>query len=180
MAATENVLLNILNDFASFLGEKDKGLFEDLTGRIESLRTQIMGGEVDAELDTIREIVAELKNLKDSQGNTPEAILSKFTAIEGRITTLSQEKDSLAEKVTAVESTANAAKAKAESVEQSIAQLPVTTSKADAADTLSKANKAAIEALQTKVTTLEGSAKQTDVSSLTLEALKQAYTTARS
>ena len=71
MAATENVLLNILNDFASFLGEKDKGLFEDLTGRIESLRTQIMGGEVDAELDTIREIVAELKNLKDSQGNTP-------------------------------------------------------------------------------------------------------------
>lgn len=38
MASSENVLLNILNDFATFLGEKDKSLFEDLVGRIEALR----------------------------------------------------------------------------------------------------------------------------------------------
>ena len=177
--ATENVLLNILNDFASFLGEKDKGLFEDLVGRIEALRVQVMGGEVDEELDTIREIVAELKNLKDAQGNTPQAILSKFTAIEGQIQNLTNEQTGLTSKVSAVEATANAAKQKAETVEQAIAQLPVTVSKAEAADTLSKANKSAVEALQTKVTSLEKSAQQTDVSTLTLENLKQAYTQAR-
>lgn len=117
MASSENVLLNILNDFATFLGEKDKGLFEDLVGRIEALRVQVMGGEVDAELDTIREIVAELKNLKDAQGNTPQAILSKFTAIEGQIQNLTQEQSGLSAKISAVEVTANAAKQKAESVE---------------------------------------------------------------
>lgn len=179
MASSENVLLNILNDFATFLGEKDKSLFEDLVGRIEALRVQVMGGEVDAELDTIREIVAELKNLKDAQGNTPQAILSKFTAIEGQIQNLTQEQTGLSAKISAVEVTANAAKQKVESVEQSIANLAVTTAKAEAADTLSKANKSAVEALQTKVTTLENSAKQTDVSTLTIDALKQAYTQAR-
>lgn len=154
MASAETTLLNILNNFAQFLGEKDKGLFDDLNGRIEALRIQIMGGEVDAELDTIREIVAELKTLKGAQGNTPEAILTKFTQVEGKIDTLTREKNDLTSKVGTVETTANEAKQKAESLEQSIANLPVTTAKAEAADTLSKANKSAVEALQTKVTTL--------------------------
>lgn len=179
MASAETTLLNILNNFAQFLGEKDKGLFDDLNGRIEALRIQIMGGEVDAELDTIREIVAELKTLKGAQGNTPEAILTKFTQVEGKIDALTREKTTLSAKVDTIESTANTAKQKAESLEQSIANLPVTAAKAEAADTLSKANKSAIEALQTKVTTLEDAAKQTDVSELTIEKLKQAYTQAR-
>lgn len=179
MASAETTLLNILNNFAQFLGEKDKGLFNDLNGRIEALRIQIMGGEVDAELDTIREIVAELKTLKGAQGNTPEAILTKFTQVEGKIDTLTREKNDLTSKVGTVETTANEAKQKAESLEQSIANLPVTTAKAEAADTLSKANKSAVEALQTKVTTLENSAKQTDISELTIEKLKQAYQQAR-
>ena len=179
MASAETTLLNILNNFAQFLGEKDKGLFDDLNGRIEALRIQIMGGEVDAELDTIREIVAELKTLKGAQGNTPEAILTKFTQVEGKIDALTREKTTLSTKVDTIESTANTAKQKAESLEQSIANLPVTAAKAEAADTLSKANKSAIEALQTKVTTLEDAAKQTDVSELTIEKLKQAYTQAR-
>lgn len=179
MASAETTLLNILNNFAQFLGEKDKGLFDDLNGRIEALRIQIMGGEVDAELDTIREIVAELKTLKGAQGNTPEAILTKFTQVEGKIDALTREKNDLTSKVGTVETTANEAKQKAESLEQSIANLPVTTAKAEAADTLSKANKSAVEALQTKVTTLENSAKQTDISELTIEKLKQVYQQAR-
>ncbi len=179
MASAETTLLNILNNFAQFLGEKDKGLFDDLNGRIEALRIQIMGGEVDAELDTIREIVAELKTLKGAQGNTPEAILNKFTQVEGKIGDLTREQNTLSSKVSTAESTANEAKQKAESLEQSIANLPVTAAKAEAADTLSKANKSAVEALQVKVTTLENSAKQTDVSELTIEKLKQAYTQAR-
>lgn len=179
MASAETKLLNILNNFAQFLGEKDKGLFDDLNGRIEALRIQIMGGEVDAELDTIREIVAELKTLKGAQGNTPEAILTKFTQVEGKIGDLTREKTTLSAKVDTIESTANTAKQKAESLEQSIANLPVAAAKAEAADTLSKANKSAIEALQTKVTTLEDAAKQTDVSELTIEKLKQAYAQAR-
>ena len=105
--------------------------------------------------------------------------LSKFTAIEGQIQNLTQEQNGLSAKISAVEVTANAAKQKAESVEQSIANLVVTTAKAEAADTLSKANKSAVEALQTKVTTLKGAAKQTDVPTLTIDALKQAYTQAR-
>lgn len=179
MASAETKLLNILNNFAQFLGEKDKGLFDDLNGRIEALRIQIMGGEVDAELDTIREIVAELKTLKGAQGNTPEAILTKFTQVEGKIDTLTREKNDLTSKVGTVETTANEAKQKAESLEQDIAQFHVVKNKAEAADTLSKANKAAIETLQTKVTTLEESAKQTDISDLTIDKLKQAYTQAR-
>jgi len=179
MASAETTLLNILNNFAQFLGEKDKGLFDDLNGRIEALRIQIMGGEVDAELDTIREIVAELKTLKGAQGNTPEAILTKFTQVEGKIDTLTREKTALSSKVDTIETTASEAKQKAESLEQSIANLPVTTAKAEAADTLSKANKSAVEALQTKVTTLESSARQMDISELTIEKLKQAYQQAR-
>ncbi len=179
MASPENVLVNILNQFATFLGEKDKATFDDLVNRIETLRQTVMGGEVDEELDTIREIVAELKNLKDAQGNTPQAILSKFTDIETKIQELTDGATTTNQKVTTAESTANAAKAKAESLEQDIAQLPVTTAKAEAADTLSKANKASLESLTTKVTSLEESAKKTDVTDLSLDALKQAYTTAR-
>lgn len=88
MASPENVLVNILNDFATFLGEKDKATFEELKTKIENLHQTVMGGEVDEELDTIREIVAELKNLKDAQGNTPQAILSKFSELETKIQTL--------------------------------------------------------------------------------------------
>lgn len=179
MASPENVLVNILNQFATFLGEKDKATFDDLVSRIESLRQTVMGGEVDEELDTIREIVAELKNLKDTQGNTPQAILSKFTDIETKIQTLTEGAESAKQKIEAAEATANTAKTKAESVEQDIAQLPVTTAKAEAADTLSKANKASLESLTTKVSSLEESAKKTDVTDLSLDALKQAYTTAR-
>lgn len=88
MASPENVLVNILNDFATFLGEKDKATFEELKTKIENLHQTVMGGEVDKELDTIREIVAELKNLKDAQGNTPQAILSKFSELETKIQAL--------------------------------------------------------------------------------------------
>ncbi len=179
MASPENVLVNILNDFATFLGEKDKATFDDLVNRIETLRQTVMGGEVDEELDTIREIVAELKNLKDAQGNTPQAILSKFTDIETKIQELTDGATTANQKITAAEAIANAAKTKAESVEQNIAQLPVTTAKAEAADTLSKANKASLESLTTKVSSLEENAKKTDVTDLSLDALKQAYTTAR-
>lgn len=179
MASPENVLVNILNDFATFLGEKDKATFEELKDKIENLRQTVMGGEVDEELDTIREIVAELKNLKDAQGNTPQAILSKFSELETKIQALTDGATTANQKIAAAEATANAAKTKAETIEQDVAQLPVTTAKAEAADTLSKANKASLEALTTKVASLEESAKKTDVTDLSLDALKQAYNTAR-
>ena len=179
MASPENVLVNILNDFATFLGEKDKATFEDLKAKIDNLHQTVMGGEVDEELDTIREIVAELKKLKDAQGNTPQAILSKFTELETKIQELTDGATTANQKIAAAEATANAAKTKAEQVEQDIAQLPVTAAKAEAADTLSKANKASLEALTTKVASLEESAKKTDVTDLSLDALKQAYNAAR-
>lgn len=179
MASPENVLVNILNDFAAFLGEKDKATFEELKAKIENLHQTVMGGEVDEELDTIREIVAELKNLKDAQGNTPQAILSKFSELETKIQALTDGATTANQKIASAEATANAAKTKAETIEQDVAQLPVTTAKAEAADTLSKANKASLEALTTKVASLEESAKKTDVTDLSLDALKQAYNTAR-
>lgn len=162
MASPENVLVNILNDFATFLGEKDKATFEELKNKIENLHQTVMGGEVDEELDTIREIVAELKNLKDAQGNIPQAILSKFSELETKIQALTDGATTANQKIAAAEATANAAKTKAE-----------------AADTLSKANKASLEALTTKVASLEESAKKTDVTDLSLDALKQAYNAAR-
>lgn len=179
MASPENVLVNVLNQFATFLGERDKSTFEDLKGRIETLHQTVMGGEVDEELDTIREIVAELKNLKDAQGNTPQAILSKFSELETKIQALTDGATTANQKIAAAEATANAAKTKAETIEQDVAQLPVTTAKVEAADTLSKANKASLEALTTKVASLEESAKKTDVTDLTIDALKQAYNTGR-
>ena len=105
--------------------------------------------------------------------------MSKFSELETKIQALTDGATTANQKIAAAEATANAAKTKAETNEQNMAQLPVVAAKAEAADTLSKANKASLEALTTKVASLEESAKKTDVTDLSLDALKQAYNTAR-
>ena len=86
--ADKSELNKMLTEFAEFLGTENKTLADAITAKVDQLKQTIMGGEVDEELDTFRELIAEFKKIKTAQGDTPEFILNKFTELEGKINDL--------------------------------------------------------------------------------------------
>lgn len=54
---------------------------------ITALKNELMGGELDAQLDTLKELGDKLKAL-EADGSVTGAILTKFTEITAKLTTL--------------------------------------------------------------------------------------------
>lgn len=69
----------ILNEFSQYLGEQDKELLVQVEAKITNLKNDLLGGEVSADLDTFRELAEELRKLKASGSNIPEALTTKMT-----------------------------------------------------------------------------------------------------
>ena len=74
---TQNIQ-QLLTEFAQYLGEQDKALYQQLEAKINQLKADLLGGEVSADLDTFRELAEELRKLKASGSNTPEALTTKL------------------------------------------------------------------------------------------------------
>lgn len=62
--ADKSELNKMLTEFAEFLGTENKTLADAITAKVDQLKQTIMGGEVDEELDTFRELIAEFKKIK--------------------------------------------------------------------------------------------------------------------
>lgn len=75
---TQNIQ-QLLTEFAQYLGEQDKALYQQLEAKINQLKADLLGGEVSADLDTFRELAEELRKLKASGSSAPEALTSKLT-----------------------------------------------------------------------------------------------------
>ena len=181
--ADKSELNKMLTEFAEFLGTENKTLADGIIAKLNDLKQTIMGGEVDAELDTFRELIAEFKKIKTAQGDTPEFILNKFTALEGKINDLT---GTVGTNKTTAESLANTAKETAEAAKQlaeenktAVADYAAVKAKAEAADVLSQANQTKIQTAEQKIQSIEAKVADLDISGLDVAALKQAYNSTR-
>ena len=75
---TTQTIQQLLTDFATYLGEQDKALYQQLETKINQLKADLLGGEVSADLDTFRELAEELRKLKASGSSAPEALTTKL------------------------------------------------------------------------------------------------------
>lgn len=181
--ADKSELNKMLTEFAEFLGTENKTLADAITAKVDQLKQTIMGGEVDEELDTFRELIAEFKKLKTASGNTPEAILTKFTEIEQKITdltgTVSTNKTTAETLANTAKETADTAKQLAEEAKTTVADYAAVKAKAEAADVLSQANQTKLQTAEQKIQTIETKLGTLDIDGLDLEKLKQAYNSTR-
>lgn len=181
--ADKSELNKMLTEFAEFLGTENKTLADAITAKVDQLKQTIMGGEVDEELDTFRELIAEFKKLKTASGNTPEAILTKFTEIEQKITdltgTVGTNKTTAETLANTAKETADTAKQLAEEAKTTVADYAAVKAKAEAADVLSQANQTKLQTAEQKIQTIETKLGTLDIDDLDLEKLKQAYNSTR-
>lgn len=94
---TQNIQ-QLLTEFATFLGEQDKALYQQLEAKINQLKADLLGGEVSADLDTFRELADELRKLKEKGSEAPEALVAKITEFKTAL-------DDMTEQVTALKNT---------------------------------------------------------------------------
>lgn len=76
---TTQTIQQLLTEFATYLGEQDKNILAQIETKITQLKNDLLGGEVSADLDTFRELAEELRKLKASGSNAPEALTTKLT-----------------------------------------------------------------------------------------------------
>lgn len=76
---TTQTIQQVLNKFATYLGEEDKAILAQVEAKITQLKNDLLGGEVSADLDTFRELAEELRKLKASGSSAPEALTTKLT-----------------------------------------------------------------------------------------------------
>lgn len=181
--ADKSELNKMLTEFAEFLGTENKTLADAITAKVDQLKQTIMGGEVDEELDTFRELIAEFKKIKTAQGDTPEFILNKFTELEGKINeltgTVGTNKTSAETLANTAKETADTAKQLAEEAKTTVADYAAVKAKAEAADVLSQANQTKLQTAEQKIQTIETKLGTLDIDGLDLEKLKQAYNSTR-
>ena len=81
---TQNIQ-QLLTEFATYLGEQDKAILAQIETKITQLKSDILGGEVSADLDTFRELAEELRKLKESGSSAPEALTTKLTEFKSSL-----------------------------------------------------------------------------------------------
>ena len=91
---TQNIQ-QLLTEFAQYLGEQDKALYQQLEAKINQLKADLLGGEVSADLDTFRELAEELRKLKASGSSAPEALTVKLTEFKSSLDDLIEQINAL-------------------------------------------------------------------------------------
>lgn len=87
---TQNIQ-QLLTEFAQYLGEQDKALYQQLEAKINQLKADLLGGEVSADLDTFRELADELRKLKENGSSVPEALTTKLTEFKQSLDGISEQ-----------------------------------------------------------------------------------------
>lgn len=93
--AQQQTVAELLNKFAEFIGTKDKEIIELIEQKITQLKADLLGGDVAADLDTLRELADAIRNLKTGE-TMPEKLIQKITEFKSSL-------DGVIEKMTALE-----------------------------------------------------------------------------
>lgn len=82
---TENKasLVQALNEVLS-IAQKPSVTQQDINSAISNLKNELMGGELDAHLDTLKELGDKLKELQEDD-NLSSAIIQKFTEVNQKV-----------------------------------------------------------------------------------------------
>ena len=91
---TQNIQ-QLLTEFAQYLGEQDKALYQQLEAKINQLKADLLGGEVSTDLDTFRELADELRKLKENGSSVPEALTTKLTEFKTALDGISEQMTAL-------------------------------------------------------------------------------------
>ena len=91
---TQNIQ-QLLTEFAQYLGEQDKVILATIEQKIGQLKTELLGGEVSADLDTFRELADELRKLKENGSSVPEALTTKLTEFKTALDGISEQMTAL-------------------------------------------------------------------------------------
>ena len=94
---TTQTIQQLLTEFATYLGEQDKALYQQLEAKINQLKADLLGGEVSADLDTFRELAEELRKLKESGSSAPEVLTTKLTEFKQSLDGVIEEINALKE-----------------------------------------------------------------------------------
>lgn len=78
MTTKNQQFITLLTEFAEYLGEQDKAIYQHITNEINQLKADLLGGEVSADLDTIKELAEALQTLKTGE-SMPEKLIAKIT-----------------------------------------------------------------------------------------------------
>ena len=92
---TQQTVAELLNSFAEFIGTKDKEILELFEQKITQLKADLLGGDVAADLDTLRELADAVRNLKSGE-TMPEKLIQKITEFKSSL-------DEAVEKIAALE-----------------------------------------------------------------------------
>ena len=92
----QQTVAELLNSFAEYIGTKDKEIIELSDQKITQLKADLLGGDVAADLDTLRELADAVRNLKTGE-TMPEKLIQKITEFKSSL-------DEVVKKMTALES----------------------------------------------------------------------------
>lgn len=92
----KQTVAELLNSFAEYLGTQDKAIIELFDQKITQLKADLLGGDVAAELDTIKELADALSGMKTGEDGLNK-LIQKISQTNEALTTLNQ-------KVTALDS----------------------------------------------------------------------------
>ncbi|HDR0955225.1 hypothetical protein NMW79_04980 [Pasteurella multocida] len=103
--STENKtsLVQALNEVLS-IAQKPSVTQQDINNAISNLKNELMGGELDAHLDTLKELGDKLKELQQDD-NLSSAIIQKFTEVNQKIEELTNTVEPLKNLSTELEGT---------------------------------------------------------------------------
>ena len=91
----QQTVAELLNSFAEYICTKDKEIIELIEQKITQLKADLLGGDVAADLDTLRELADAVRNLKSGE-TMPEKLIQKITEFKSSL-------DEAVEKITALE-----------------------------------------------------------------------------
>lgn len=90
----QQTVAELLNSFAEYIGTKDKEILELIDHKITQLKADLLGGDVAADLDTLRELADAVRNLKSGE-TMPEKLIQKITEFKSSLDELAKEVESL-------------------------------------------------------------------------------------
>lgn len=90
----QQTVAGLLNSFAEYIGTKDKEILELMEQKITQLKADLLGGDVAADLDTLRELADAVRNLKTGE-TMPEKLIQKITEFKSSLDELTKEVTSL-------------------------------------------------------------------------------------
>lgn len=90
----QQTIAELLNSFAEYLGTQDKAIIALIEQKITQLKSDLLGGDVAADLDTLRELADAVRNLKTGE-TMPEKLIQKITEFKSSLDELTKEVASL-------------------------------------------------------------------------------------